>query len=115
YTLGSATKKEQLANNFRTIEVEVQAEFATLADFYTSLYNTDTSTALEAKFTAGVIPSGGSNHFYVDTILPAVFWDEDPMLVAGPDVIVATVKGVALDNGADNVAQFQYMSTDAAI
>ncbi len=115
YNLGSQTKSEQYANGFRSLEVEVQAEFATLSDFYTSLFSTDTPTPFELKLTGGTIPSGASNNFYVDVILSSVFWDEHPVIVQGPDVITVTVKGTGTDNNADNPVQIQYMSTDSSI
>lgn len=109
---GSQTKSEQLANQFRKIEVEFEIEWAAVADVYTA-FAADTSTAFEAKWVGGV--AGGGNHFFVDVIIPQLWFNEASPPVEGPDVIIQKVKAVGLDNGADNQIQVAYQSTDTTI
>ena len=112
---GSNTKSEPLANNFRTIEVDFDIEWGALADHYTPFTN-DTSLAFEAKFTGPIVGTSGSNHEFVDIILPAMYIDDGASPpIEGPDVITQHVKASVLDNGADNQCQIQYQSTDSSV
>lgn len=115
YGAGSTTKSEQLANNFRTLEVDFDVEWGALADHYTPFTN-DTSFAFEAKFTGPIVGTSGSNHEFVDVIIPMLFIDDGASPpIEGPDVITQHVKAVGLDNGADNQVQITYQSTDASV
>jgi hypothetical protein len=109
---GTQTKQEQLPNNFRQIEVSFDIEWAAVADVYTA-FAADTSTAMEITWTGGI--AGGSNHFFVDIIIPQLFFEEASPPLDGPDVITQKVKAKGLDNGADNQIQLQYQSTDTSI
>jgi len=115
YGPGSQTKSEPLANNFRTIEVDFDIEWGALADHYTPFTN-DTSFAFEAKFLGGIVGSSGSNHEFIDVIIPALWIDDGASPpVEGHDVITQHVKCVGLDNSADNQVQVTLQSTDSAV
>lgn len=116
FNIGSQTKSEQLANAFRTIDVEFEIDFANLTDVYSAGFAADTSLVFQSTFTGAVIAS--TDHYKVDVILPALFINEDPVPVdSGPDVISQKVKAVALDDGSGSnpVCQLTYQSTDTAI
>jgi len=115
FNAGSNTKGEQLANNFRTLEVDFDIEWGALADHYTPFTN-DTSLAFEAKFTGPIVGSSGSNHEFLDLIIPMLFIDDGASPpIEGPDVVTQHVKAVGLDNGADNQVQITYQCTDSTV
>lgn len=113
FNIGSTTKSEQLVNNFRTYDVEFDIDFANVADAYTA-FAADTAFPFQATFTSPQL-AGTAFPYKCDIVIPSLSLNEDPIPAGGPDVLSQKVKGVALDDGTNNVFQIQYTSSDTAI
>lgn len=115
FNIGSTTKAEQLANNWRTITGTVTLEFNSLESVLYTAFTADTAQALHFSLTGGVIPNGGTNHELVDVILPQVYLDTDMIDITGPDILTQKVNFTALDDGTTTPIQIVYQSSDVAV
>ena len=73
----------------------------------------DPTADLELDFLGASI--GGGNSAFLKTVIPYIYYDDAPIVIEGPQTIIAKVAFTALDNSVDNVIQFQYQSLDQAI
>lgn len=112
--IGSTTKKEQLANNFRKYTGTAEVEFANLTDLYNA-YNADTQTSLQLTFTSGVNIPTTSVPFSIQVLCPAVFFNGAPPDTDGPHVLTQKVTFDILDDGVTTPIQFYYVSQDTAV
>jgi hypothetical protein len=111
-------KAEQIENGYRDITGQVDAEFVSMAAFYTAMA-ADTDLALELKFVGPLIAS--TYYYTLDIILPAVRLESGSPVIAGPAILKQALPFTALDaqvgttTTAQPVIQISYTSTDTAI
>ncbi len=115
FNLGSQTKAEQLVNDWRTYEIELDCDYATLADFYTQ-FQADTATPLQLTFTSTAL-AGTAIPYKIDLIVPSLSINDAPVSVEGPDILMQKIKARALqdDSGTNPVLQLQYTSSDTSV
>jgi hypothetical protein len=112
-TLGSTTKREQLANAFRKYTGTLVVEFANLTDMYNAYY-ADTPVTLQLNFTSPTL-AGVGHYASLSILCPAIYLNGTPPEVDGPGVITVSVPFDILDDGTDPVIQFTTVSTDTTL
>jgi hypothetical protein len=110
---GSATKAENLENDFRATTGQVDLEFSTLANY--NQYLTDASTVLQVNF-IGALIAGSTAPVQLSFFFPLVkFEDGISPDISGPDVLMTNVGFTALDDGTNGALQVVYVSSDVAV
>ena len=112
-TIGSTTKREQLANAFRKVGGTMVVEFANLTDMYNA-YEADTPITLSLNFTSPTL-AGTGTQAALNILCPAIYLNGEPPEVDGPGVISVSAPFDVLDDGVDPVIQFTTISSDATL
>lgn len=112
YGLGNAgLKAEPLENDYPTITVDLDAEFAK-SELY-DVYKAGSSTALQASWSFG--DAGSSNPFLLGFIAPKYRLKSAPPKLSGPGLVNMSVSGECYDDETNAPYQIKYVSTDTAI
>lgn len=112
-TLGSTTKREQLANAFRKVGGTMVVEFANLTDMYNA-YEADSPMTMQLNFTSPAM-AGTAENAALNILCPAIYLNGTPPEVDGPGVISVSVPFDVLDDGTDPVIQITTVSSDTTL
>ncbi len=109
----SSLKKEPVENEERSYEWEVEVEFESLTQYnrFRDGARASTLAAIVATFD-GPIAHGGATLPRLTVTMPMCRFDKAPMNVSGPEALMQTLSGVALDDAGNDAISLAYRSTD---
>ena len=110
YAGQAGLKKEPISNDKVKISGALEADFT--GTTLTALFNSDAATSLVWEFTGALIASTYYETFRVT--LPAIFIDDEPPKVEGPEVVRTTFNFTGLFDGT-NQSKIEYISTDTTV
>lgn len=114
YLRGSSLKKEPTEEAMReyTAGFVVDHEDLDVYDYFRDTAAANTVGAVVATF-EGPVAHGGTTKPSLVVTLPEFRFDQVDFDVSGPEGLMDTVSGVALDNGTDSPVTIAYTTTDA--
>lgn len=112
YLDGTGRKGAPVQNDFVKITGTLETDFLTKAAF-ADLFVADTTQSIILSFTGPLIAGAYSEKLTFR--LPAVYWDDEPPMVSGPDILQPKMTFSALFDGSTVPATIEYMSTDVAL
>jgi hypothetical protein len=105
-------KSEPVSNNFVVISGQIDHDYVDKTIF-ADRYASDGQFALVWEFLGANIASTYYETFRIT--LPALFLDNDPPDVEGPDIVKTSYKFTGLYDGTNNPLLLEYMSTDTTL
>jgi hypothetical protein len=112
YYLGSATKAEQIQNNWSDPQGQIDLDFTDLSTY--DQYDNDSGSALHLSFVGPEISVG--YNYALDILIPHIRLEDgvSPQ-VGGPDVVSVSAPFTGLDDQTNPVIQVTYTSTDVTV
>lgn len=103
-------RSEPIQNGLRKIEVSYEVEWLS-SEAQLNAYYSDTPSTLALSFVGPTIGTG-TDKSTLTILIPEMFLEGDPPNAQGPQVITQTIPLTGLDDGANNVIQATYWTTD---